>query len=192
MKSILSLVSTLDQLKTVLRKTSIMSGERRENSAEHSWHICMIAILLQNHSNENIDITKVLKMLLLHDLPEIIMGDTVLYDEKTRTAHASTEKDHLLSLLSDAPENIRNDLVNVFVEFQTGKTPEARYANAIDRLQPILCNFIHKGGTWKSLNISKEKVLEKNKVIAKGSINLWILTQELITEANAKGYFPRS
>ncbi|MBQ6553839.1 MAG: HD domain-containing protein [Firmicutes bacterium] len=150
----------IDKLKTVLRRSMITDGSRRENSAEHSWHLCMLAVVLSEYAPEGTDIAHVVKMLLMHDLVEIYAGDTYLYDEegnKTKAKRENGAADRLYSIL-DEPQG--SELKNLWYEFEKCETNEALFANALDRLQPILLNYTNKGTLWLENNVHKNAVEE--------------------------------
>ncbi|MBV6646467.1 MAG: HD domain-containing protein [Cyclobacteriaceae bacterium] len=180
-------IKEIDKLKYVFRQTSLLNSERRENDAEHSWHLAMMAIILVDHSNEPIDLLKVLKMLLIHDIVEIDAGDTFLYD--TQKDHVNTEEElaaakRIFGLL---PTKQDDELIQLWEEFEAGETPEAQFAKALDRLEPILQNHSNHGGTWKKFDVSYETVIDKKKGIGKGSKELWEYAKSLLEESVEKG-----
>lgn len=170
----------IDKLKTVLRKTCLFNSLRHENDAEHSWHLAMMAIVLAEHANEEIDVSKVIKMLLIHDIVEIDAGDTFLFD--TTKSHDNTEEElkaakRIFGLL---PKEQSEELVALWLEFENAQSPDAKFAKAIDRLAPMMQNASNGGGTWKEFDVPKEKVIEKKKKINEGSEELWAYAQELM------------
>lgn len=168
----MTFIKEVDKLKNVMRKSRNISNERFENDAEHSWHVCMMAMTLQKHSNVRIDIARVLQMLIIHDLGEIYSGDTIVYakgDDHRRDELESANK--LFSMLG--PTRHR-ELHALLVEFEARETPDAKFANAVDRAEPILQNIHNGGETWNSNRISYERIVEINKSrIAEGSEELW-------------------
>ena len=168
----IAFVQEVDKLKNVFRKSRNMSNERFENDAEHSWHICIMAITLQKYSNLKIDISRVLQMLVIHDLGEIYSGDTIVYakgNDLKRDELVSAHK--LFSMLGPIQQKELYALLN---EFEARKTPEAKYANAIDRAEPILQNIHNNGETWNAHRISYKRVVELNQnKISEGSEELW-------------------
>jgi putative hydrolase of HD superfamily len=168
----IAFVQEVDKLKNVFRKSRNMSNERFENDAEHSWHICIMAITLQKYSNLKIDISRVLQMLVIHDLGEIYSGDTIVYakgNDLKRDELVSAHK--LFSMLGPIQQKELYALLN---EFEARKTPEAKYANAIDRAEPILQNIHNNGETWNAYRISYKRVVELNQnKISEGSEELW-------------------
>jgi putative hydrolase of HD superfamily len=176
-------IHEIDKVKYILRKTKLFNSERNENDAEHSWHLAVMAIILAEYANEPVDILKVVKMLLIHDVVEIDAGDIFLYD--TTISHTNTEAEQkaaerIFGLLP--PEQAVN-LVAIWKEFELGETMEAKFARAMDRLEPLLQNISNGGGTWKEFDVRYEKVLEKKDIIAKGSEHLWAFAKELIDES---------
>lgn len=157
----LSFIVECDKLKNVLRQSKVMFDDRRENSAEHSWHLALIAMTLAEYAKTPIDVAKVMKLCLVHDLVEIYCGDVFVYDDKAREAqmeleHAAAEK--LFSLL---PPDQAKEFTALWLEFENKQTPESQFAGAVDRLEPILANLKNNGGTWIQHGIRKEQVLAK-------------------------------
>lgn len=184
----ISFILEIDKLKSVLRRSYITNTDRRENSAEHSWHLAMMAITLGEHSNESIDINRVIKMTLLHDIVEVDAGDTYCYDNEALVEKERKEglaADRLFGLL---PPDQGLELRALWEEFEARKTPEAKFACALDRLMPLMHNFHTKGRAWIENGISKQQVLERNRAIGDGSTALWQIAKKLIKAAVDKGY----
>ena len=156
----ISFLLEVDKLKNVLRRSSVTDGSRRENSAEHSWHLCMFALTLAEYAPEDTDISHVIKMLLVHDLVEVYAGDTYLYDEEGNKTKSKREHDAADKLYSLLPDGQGEDMKQLWYEFERCDTNEARFANALDRLQPILLNYANKGSIWLENNITKQNVEE--------------------------------
>lgn len=181
----LTFLAEIDRLKTVLRRNTLSDGSRRENSAEHSWHISIMALVLAEHANERIDVFRVVQMLLIHDLVEIDAGDTFCYDEAAHEGKAEREEaaaDRLFSLL---PTDQAATFRGLWDEFEAGETPEAKFANALDRLQPVLLNYLRNGGTWTEYRISLEQIVQRNGRIEEGSATLWECAKTMIHEIMA-------
>jgi putative hydrolases of HD superfamily len=179
-----------DRLKQVERMTAILGGARRENSAEHSWHLALFALVLHEHADEPLDVGRAITMLLLHDLVEIDAGDTFAYDDagyETKVAREEAAADRLFALL---PEGQGERLRSLWDEFEAGSSPEARFANAVDRLQPLLLNHANEGGPWREHGISRTRIIARNAPIGDGSAALWVLAQERIDEVHALGLVP--
>ena len=159
-----------DRLKQVERQTAIIGGSRRENTAEHSWHLGLFALVLAEHADEPVDLARVVAMVLVHDLVEIDAGDTFAYDEtgyETKAAREQAAADRLFGLL---PDGQGGQLRALWEEHEAGDTADARFANALDRLQPVLLN--HAAGTdapWVRHGITYEQIVRRNAVIADGS-----------------------
>lgn len=185
----LELIIELDQLKAVLRRTRVKAaGKRLENTAEHSWHVALMAILLQEHANEPVELNKVLKMLLLHDIVEIDAGDTFVYDTAASTEQSEKELQAADRLFGMLPEDQGEELKSIWLEFEQAQSAEARFAKAIDRIIPILMNHNNQGQSWVEHDIAKQKVIDINSRIDKGSKVLWEKTLEIIDEAVNKGW----
>jgi putative hydrolase of HD superfamily len=179
----------IDKLKSVLRQSHVTGDSRRENSAEHSWHLAVMAMILGELANEReMDLFRVVKMVLVHDLVEIDAGDTFVYDEKGYEDKAEREQraaDRLFSLL---PAEQGRKLRELWEEFEAGETPEARFANALDRLQPILQNYHTEGRAWKKHGVTKRQVIARNRRIGEGSKALWEYAEALIEHAVENKY----
>lgn len=178
----------IDRLKQVIRQSYILGGTRKENSAEHSWHLAIMAIVLAEHANQPVDLLHVLEMLLVHDLVEIDAGDTFIYDTAGNADKGDREQtaaDRIFGLL---PDDQRQKFRHLWEEFERRATPEARFAAALDRLMPLLHNYYNGGRTWKEHGVVKQKVVERNSPIGEGSAALWDLARSVINDAVAKGY----
>lgn len=178
-EQILSFVMEIEKLKAVLRKTKPVGLDRYENSAEHSWHICLTALMLKDYANEPVDIDRVIKMLLIHDIGEIDTGDTIIYQSET-VELKTQELAGLKRVFAMLPDNHGEEYIALWQEFEAGESIEARFAKAIDRVPPILHNLNREGESWKKHGISKEQVFSVNQRIAKGSEALWeVISNEL-------------
>lgn len=183
----MSYILELDKLKTVLRQTMIGQG-RRENTAEHSWHLAMLALLLGEYANESVDLLRVIKMALVHDIVEIDAGDTFVYDtagEATKVAREQLAADRIFNLL---PPDQAADVRALWDEYEARATAEARFAYAIDRLIPVMLNHALQGKMWRQHGITASRVLARNESMADGSRRLWDYVQEIVTDAVAKKY----
>lgn len=180
-------IKEIDKVKYILRKTKLFNSDRNENDAEHSWHLAIMAIVLMEHSNETIDILKVVKMLLIHDIVEIDAGDTFIYD--TKKSHENTDEERLAAnrIFGILPQQQAKELIAIWEEFEAGKTEEAKFARAMDRLEPLLQNASNDGGTWREFNVNYDKVQEKKSIIKEGSSTIWNFAEHLINESVEKG-----
>jgi putative hydrolases of HD superfamily len=181
----------IDKLKTIFRQSYITDKSRNENDAEHSWHLAVMAILLQEYANEEIDILRVLKMILIHDLVEIDAGDTFLYDEVGNADKELRELEAAERIFGLLPNDQRDEIFSLWREFEEKKSAEAKYAGALDRLQPLLQNYYTGGLSWKKHQLSSKQVLAKNSVIEIGSSELWSFAEVLITDAVSRGYLEK-
>jgi putative hydrolase of HD superfamily len=185
----LALVMELDQLKSVLRRTRVLSADkRRENSAEHSWHVALMALLLEEHANEPVDISKVVKMLLLHDIVEIDAGDTFVYDTLALQEQEEKELAAAERLFGMLPEEQGTELKAIWLEFERAGTAEARFAKALDRIIPMLMNYHNNGQSWLEHGVAKQQVVNINQRIEQGSAVLWEKALQVINEAVEKGW----
>jgi putative hydrolase of HD superfamily len=181
-------IKEIDKVKSIYRKSKTFSGEKYENDAEHSWHICLMALVLAPHSNEPIDVFKVIKMLLIHDIVEIDVGDTFLYANH-RDEVFEKEKQAAERIFGLLPETQKEEFFALWLEFEEKKTAEAKFAGSLDRLQPMLANFLNDGITWKENDVKYEQVYEKNKVIDEGSHALWYYAENILMQAKNKNMF---
>ena len=181
-------IEELDKLKSVVRRTRLLDNSRYENDAEHSWHIATMAIALSEYANEPVDILKVVKMLLIHDIPEIDAGDAFLYDEKSRERNKESEKRAAIRIFGLLPGDASKELVELWEEFEKKATPEAKFAGALDRLEPLFQNYKTCGYAWKKHGITRSQVMKMNACIEHGSKTLWEFAGRLIDESVEKGY----
>lgn len=185
----LALLIELDQLKSVLRRTRVKSADRRlENSGEHSWHVALMAVLMQEHANAPIDIARVMKMLLIHDVVEIDAGDTFVYDVAASKEQEEKELKAAQRLFGMLPSDQGDELFSLWTEFEAAQSDDAKYAKALDRLIPMLLNYHNDGQSWKEHGVTREQALTINKRIEFGSVTLWDKAKELIEEATEKGW----
>lgn len=183
-------IMEIDKLKQIIRRSRITGVKRLENDAEHSWHIAVMAILLSEHANDpSVDLKKVLRMLLIHDLVEIDAGDTFAYDVEGHKDKQEREEKAAQRIFGLLPANQAEEYRQLWHEFEERISPEAQYAVAMDRLQPLLLNYFNEGYSWKQNEISSEQVLTYNEQISRGSSKLWDYAQNLIQDAVEKGYF---
>lgn len=180
LNSQIEFIKEIDKLKYIQRKTKLFNSNRNENDAEHSWHLAVMAMILAEHSNENIDILKVLKMLLIHDLVEIDAGDTFLFD--TTKNHVNTDNELVAAkrIFGILPKDQTQEYIQLWQEFEEGKTKEAKFAKTMDRFEPILQNESNKGGTWAEFKIPYKKIIEKVKGIKLGSDTIWNHTLSIL------------
>lgn len=187
----MAFIVEIDKLKRVDRQTLIVDGTRPENSAEHSWHIALMALLMVEHIDQgsDIDLLKVVKMLLVHDIIEIDAGDVFAYDEdEEREEREKKAGRRIFGLL---PKDQAEELYQLWREFEERQTPEAHYAASLDRLLPLVQNYLTGGYTWVKYHIPEEKVRKRNQVIIESSRNLWEYAQTIIDQAKEKGYFEK-
>ncbi len=182
-QKVLDFMVEIEKLKTVIRKTRPVGLDRYENSAEHSWHVCLSALMLKDYSNEPIDIEKVIKMLLIHDLGEIDAGDKIIYESET-SAQKGEEENGVVRLLSYLSEQQASFYLSLWQEFEKGESAEAKFAKAIDRVPPLLHNINGEAHSWKEHHVSKETVLGFNSQrISAGSTPLWEAVESRLNQA---------
>jgi putative hydrolase of HD superfamily len=188
----LAFILELDKLKDVLRQSYLLNSGRRENSAEHSWHVGMMAFVLAEHANEPVDAAKVAKMMLIHDIVEIDAGDAYIYDEHALAKKSALEQKAAERLFGLLPPEQSAEFRQLWQAYEDGDTPEARFGAALDRLMPLMHNFYTQGRSWQEHGIREAQVLARNNTIADGSAALWETAQKLIAEAVDKGWLKKS
>lgn len=177
----------IDKVKYIQRKTRLFNSTRFENDAEHSWHLALMAVVLYGHSNEKIDLLKVIKMLLIHDVVEIDAGDVFLYDATISHTNTEAELAAARRIFGLLPSEQADELISIWEEFEAGETPESKFARAMDRFEPLLQNRSNDGGTWKEFDVPYNKVVEKKSVIKEGSQVLWNYAKALIDQSVGEG-----
>ena len=178
----------IDKLKSIIRQSYLLAGTRKENSAEHSWHVALMAMLLAEYAEQSVDLLRVLKMLLIHDIIEIDAGDTYCYDEAgilNQSSRENTAAERLFGLL---PEDQKVELRELWGEFEAQSTPEAKFAATIDRLMPLFHNYHTEGRSWREHGIKKDQVSVRNEAMKDGSLPLWEYAMSLIDDAVDKHY----
>ncbi len=180
-------IKEIDKIKYIQRRTCLLNSDRPENDAEHSWHLALMAIALSEHANKPVDILKVIKMVLIHDIVEIDSGDVFVYDKSK--SHKNTEEEFAAAkrIFGLLPENQAKELIDLWKEFEDGETDDAKFAKSLDKLEPLLQNFSNNGGTWDKYNVTYNEVYTQKKSINKGSDTLWEYAEILLNESVDKG-----
>lgn len=176
-----------DRLKSVLRRTLLVDGSRHENSAEHSWHLALMALVMSDHSDEPVDILRVLELVLVHDLVEIDAGDTFCYDDAANQGREEREREAAERVFGLLPSDQGRRLLALWEEFEARETPEARFAAAIDRMQPLLANLATSGHSWRRHGVAHGQVVERTAPIGDASERLWQYLRNRLDEAVAAG-----
>jgi putative hydrolases of HD superfamily len=178
----------LDKLKSVFRRSILSHEKRLENSGEHSWHVTVVAMLLYEYANEAVDLLKIMKMLLIHDVVEIDAGDTYIYDKVSNAGKVDRERKAAERIFGLLPEDQAREFRELWEEFENKETPEAKFAGSCDRLIPLLHNYHAKGHSWQEHGVEMSNVYEINQAIEKGSSLLWEAASKIIKESVEKGY----
>lgn len=184
----LRFVIEVDKLKSVLRQSPLAAVDRRENDAEHSWHLALMVLLLAEHSDEPIDVGHTTKLVIIHDLVEIYAGDTPLHDPAAGKDQQEREEAAAERLFGLLPPEQAAQLRALWDEFEARRTPEARFAKAMDRLQPLLLNWMARGGTWQAPGATADGVRTRTSGIADASAALWDAGKSLIDEGERQGW----
>ena len=185
LKRQLDFIVELDKLKRILRQTLVMDGSRQENSAEHSWHLAVMAVLLHEHAGDAVDVQRVLRMLLIHDVVEIDAGDTFCYDAAASVGKEERERRAAERLFGLLPGEQAQEYRDLWEEFEARETADAQFANALDRLQGLLQNYHNAGGTWRLHGITRDQVLNRMRPIQNASPELWKYVLQVIDEVYA-------
>ena len=187
MEKQLAFALEIDKVKNIFRQTHLSDNGRNENDAEHSWHMAVMAYLLREYANEEVDITKVMLMCLIHDIVEIDAGDTYAYDAEglqTQKAREDAAKERIFSIL---PQEQKTELVALFDEFEAYETAEARFAHAMDNIQPLLLNNSNNGGDWRAHNVTAEQGYHRQGKTKLGSEKLFEVTDQILQDNIKKG-----
>ncbi len=180
-------VITIDEMKNIFRRNLLADGSRRENDAEHSWHLAMLAMILEEYSAEKICIERVLKIALVHDLIEVYAGDTFAYDAKGNEDKHEREvqaADRLFGILDPVQGA---EIRALWDEFEAMETAESKYANAIDRIQPLMLNYLTDGHTWKMGDVTSEKIYKRMDIIRTATPELWHIVEGIINTSIKAG-----
>ena len=188
LKKQLDFMLELDKMKNIYRQTYVLHEDRKENDAEHSWHLAILAFMLEEYAAEAIDTLKVIKMVLLHDVVEIDAGDTYLYDEEGYKSKAEREEKAAQRIFGLLPDDQRDEYYALWREFEDDITYESRFASILDRMQPLLLNYTKGGIAWKEHGVHKEQVLSRNRPYFDASHELAEVIGSVIEDAAAKGW----
>lgn len=180
-------IKEIDKIKYIRRRTKLFNSDRNENDAEHSWHLALMAMVLSEYADEKIDLCKVIKMVLIHDIVEIDAGDTFIYDENKNHENTAEELKSAKRIFGILPEKQAAEFIELWTEFEDGISNEAKFARSMDRLEPLLQNTSNNGGTWKEFGVKYETVYEKKKAIRNGSKELWEFAENLLDDSVKKG-----
>ena len=179
----------IDRVKSILRQTVLMDGSRRENDAEHCWHMAVAAMLFAEYANEPVNMLRVLRMALLHDAIEIYSGDTYVYDAPALATQQQRERQAAEQLFGLLPKDQKEEFLTLWEEFEQNRTPEAKFARAMDCFMPMYHNYVTQGKKWKEHGVKHSQVLARaQKYICPGSQALWELEKKMLEDAVRKGY----
>ncbi|HZG40560.1 MAG TPA: HD domain-containing protein [Nodosilinea sp.] len=184
----IAFVVEIDRLKQVLRQTQLMDASRRENSAEHSWHLALMVLVLAEYAPAEVDLQRAIHQVLIHDLVEIDAGDTFCYDTAGHHDKAEREQQAADRIFGLLPQSIADDLRQLWDEFEAQATPTARFAASLDRIQPLLHNWQTGGGTWKQHGIDRAQVMQRMAPVETGAPELWPFVLEVIETSVGAGY----
>ena len=188
LKQQVSFIVEIDKVKNIFRQTYLADQNRKENDAEHSWHIALMAVILQEYAAEKVDVLKVMTMVLLHDLVEIDAGDTYAYDSegaKSKREREVRAADRIFGIL---PEDQGKEFRALWEEFEAYETPEARYAHVLDNFQPLLLNDASGGISWTEHGVKKSQIYKRNERIPDAAPEIWELMRDIVDEHIAQGH----
>lgn len=178
---------TIDEMKNIFRRNLLADGSRRENDAEHSWHLAMLAMILEEYSAEKVDIERVLKIALIHDLIEVYAGDTFAYDAKGNEDKHEREIQAAEKLFGMLDPVQGREIRELWDEFEAMETAESKYANAIDRIQPLILNYLTDGHTWKMGDVTSDKIYKRMDIIRTATPELWHIVEGIINTSIKAG-----
>lgn len=175
-----------DKEKFIGRQTYLSDGERKENDAEHAWHMALMTLILSEYANEKIDVLKTISMILIHDIVEIDAGDTYAYDEEAKKSQRDREEKAARRIFSMLPEEQMVKFRELWEEFESVKTPEAKFARTMDNLQPLMLNHATKGKSWEENRVRLSQILKRNQITPEGSEKLWEYAYSQLIQPNVE------
>jgi putative hydrolase of HD superfamily len=184
----LAFIAEADKLKTILRASPLAAADRRENDAEHSWHLALMVVLLAEYANEPIDVGHAVKLVVIHDLVEIYAGDSPVFDAASRLDQREREEAAADRLFPVLPDDQAREMRELWDEFEAGQTPEARFCKAIDRLEPMVLNWFNEGGTWRMPGANLATIRARESGVVAGSTSLGAATGMLVDEGVRRGW----
>ena len=187
LKEQIDFILEIDKMKEILRQNYLADGSARENDADHSWHLAMMALILSEYSNEKVDVTRVVPMVLAHDLVEIDAGDTYAYDEAGALTKETREKAAADRIFGILPKEQGTWMRGLWDEFEACNTPESRFAHVLDNSLPLFLNHAAGGISWKEHKVKRSQIYKRNRITGDGSAKIWEYMQELIQENINKG-----
>ena len=187
LKEQIDFILEIDKMKEILRQNYLADGSARENEADHSWHLAMMALILSEYSNEKVDVTRVVPMVLTHDLVEIDAGDTYAYDEAGALTKEKREKAAADRIFGILPKEQGTWMRGLWDEFEACNTPESKFAHVLDNSLPLFLNHAAGGISWKEHKVKRSQIYKRNRITGDGSAKIWEYMQELIQENINKG-----
>ena len=184
----LDFILEVDKVKNIIRQTYLSDGNRKENDAEHSWHLALMAVLLKEHSNEDVKLEKVIPMVLIHDLVEIDAGDTYAFDEAAKMTQASRERAAADRIFGMLPDDQVAWFRLLWEEFEAYETPEARFAHMLDNCQPMFLNDATDGRSWEEHHVKKSQIYNRNRKTGEGSEIIWKYMKEIVEKHISLGH----
>ena len=182
----LEFIREIDKEKQIFRQTYLADGKRKENDAEHAWHMAIKTLLLNEYASEEIDVLKTIRMILIHDVVEIDAGDTYAYDEAAKLTQRAREEAAAKRIFGMLPEDQAVEMMDLWEEFEAGESKEARFARTMDNFQPMMLNDATEGRAWEEHNVAASKILKRNERTPKGSETLWNYAKENFLEKNVR------
>lgn len=183
----IAFIKEIDKVKSIFRQTYLTDGTRKENDAEHSWHIALMAVLLKEYVSEDVDVAKVMTMVLIHDLVEIDAGDTYAYDSEGAKSKREREVKAADRIFGILPEDQGMYFRELWEEFEAYETPDAKYAHLLDNFQPLLLNDASGGRSWNEHGVHKSQIYKRNEKVQETSQEIWNTIQEVVESHIARG-----
>lgn len=183
----INFIMEVDKLKNIVRQNYLADGSRKEDDADHSWHLALMCAILSEHSNQKIDMVKTMIMVLIHDLVEIDAGDTYAYDAEFNLSKQERELAAAERIFNLLPEDQAEEMRSLWDEFEANETPEAKFASTLDRVQPFLLNAASDGKSWKEHGVTFSQVMKRNEVTPDGSEALWNYQYEMMKQQTELG-----
>lgn len=187
LKKQMDFILEVDKIKNIFRQTYLADGKRKENDAEHSWHLALMAIVLKEYADDEVDLSRVLPMVLIHDIVEIDAGDTYAYDEKGALTKADRENKAAQRIFGILPEDQKQWMIGLWQEFEAYETPDAKFAHMLDNSQPLLLNDASGGKSWAEHHVKKSQIYKRNRKTKEGSQAVWEYMQEIIRQHVQQG-----
>lgn len=187
----LDFIREIDKIKYILRRTKLFNSDRRENDAEHSWHLAVMAMVLHEHATQPVNLVRVMKMVLIHDIVEIDAGDVFFYDKTQSHDNRPEEYEAAKRIFGLLPSDQAEELTKLWIEFEEQQSFDAQFAKVLDRLEPLLQNASNQGGTWMEHDVQYDEVLESKLIMREAATPIWVYAKQLLEKCVEQGVLKR-